>query len=101
YGVPLSFDGDTLIGVALMGSTSAEEFSPEDRLLFRSMASRATTLIVQAQLISQIQKSEEQLKLLIDGARDYAIFLLDSEGRIATWNKGAERLHGYQAEEIL
>jgi PAS domain S-box-containing protein len=38
---------------------------------------------------------------LIDAAQDYAIYELDREGRILTWNKGAERLKGWKAEEVI
>ena len=40
-------------------------------------------------------------QLLIESVRDYAIFVLDTEGRIATWNIGAERLKGYKPSEII
>ncbi|MCW3849626.1 PAS domain S-box protein [Sphingomonas sp. LB-2] len=43
----------------------------------------------------------EELNLLIDGATDYAIYMLDPEGRIAIWNKGAERLKGWTEQEIV
>ena len=42
-----------------------------------------------------------QLRLLVQGTTDYAIFMLDPSGRIATWNAGAERLKGYKADEII
>ena len=48
-----------------------------------------------------LRRSEERFRLLVDGARDYAIFMLDSEGKVATWNPGAERIKGYSTEEIL
>jgi PAS domain S-box-containing protein len=48
-----------------------------------------------------LRRSEERFRLLVEGARDYAIFLLDPEGRVTTWNSGAERIKGYRAEEIL
>jgi len=53
------------------------------------------------QIEEALRQSEERFRLLIDGARDYAIFMLDTEGRIVTWNPGAERIKGYQADEIL
>src|SRR2546421_1205842 len=40
-------------------------------------------------------------RLLVDGVRDYAIFMLDGAGRVLTWNTGAQRLKGYGAEEII
>ncbi len=43
----------------------------------------------------------EQLRLLVHGTADYAIFMLDPEGHVITWNSGAERLKGYKAEEII
>src|SRR5215475_7826185 len=43
----------------------------------------------------------DQLRLLIDATNDFAIFLLDPEGRVASWNSGAERLKGYVASEII
>jgi PAS domain S-box-containing protein len=48
-----------------------------------------------------LRQSEERLRLLIEGVRDYAIFALTPEGRIASWNTGAERIKGYLAEEVL
>ncbi|HEY2796546.1 MAG TPA: PAS domain S-box protein [Thermoanaerobaculia bacterium] len=48
-----------------------------------------------------LRESEERFRLLIEGVRDYAIFALTAEGRIATWNAGAERIKGYRAEEVL
>jgi PAS domain S-box-containing protein len=43
----------------------------------------------------------DQLRLLVEAAEDYAIFLLDPDGRVVSWNAGAERIKGYTAEEIL
>ena len=44
---------------------------------------------------------EERFRLLVDSVQDYAIFMLDPQGRVPTWNKGAERLKGYAAHEII
>src|SRR5437764_814723 len=43
----------------------------------------------------------EKLNLLIDGAAGYAIYMLDTDGRVTIWNKGAERLKGWAEEEVL
>jgi PAS domain S-box-containing protein len=45
--------------------------------------------------------SDEQFRLLVDGVTDYAIYNLDPTGKITSWNRGAERLKGYSAEEAL
>ncbi|RRR76332.1 MAG: PAS domain S-box protein [Candidatus Viridilinea halotolerans] len=49
----------------------------------------------------ELRQSEMRYRLLVDGVQDYAIYLLDSAGHIASWNAGAERMTGYQADEIL
>jgi PAS domain S-box-containing protein len=46
-------------------------------------------------------REANQLRLLVQTATDYAIFVLDPEGHIATWNPGAERIKGYRADEII
>jgi PAS domain S-box-containing protein len=48
-----------------------------------------------------LHRSEEQLRLLVESAQDYAIFLLEPDGRVATWNLGAQRIKGYLASEII
>ena len=49
----------------------------------------------------ELQESEQRLRLLIDSIRDYAVFMLEPDGRVATWNSGAERILGYRAAEII
>jgi PAS domain S-box-containing protein len=44
---------------------------------------------------------EARYRTLIDAVRDYAIFLLDADGIVATWNAGAERIKGYRADEVI
>ncbi|MBE9126471.1 MULTISPECIES: PAS domain S-box protein [unclassified Coleofasciculus] len=48
-----------------------------------------------------LQASEERLSILIDGVKDYAIYLLNPDGTIASWNSGAERIKGYPADEVI
>ncbi len=45
--------------------------------------------------------SADLLRRLVDGATDYAIYMLDPEGHVRTWNAGAERIKGYRADEII
>jgi PAS domain S-box-containing protein len=47
------------------------------------------------------RERQELLQLLIDGVRDYAILALDVDGRVITWNSGAEHIKGYRSEEII
>src|SRR5882724_8714757 len=48
-----------------------------------------------------LRESEERFRLLVEGVQEYAIFQLDSEGKVVTWNAGAQRLKGYDAVEII
>lgn len=48
-----------------------------------------------------LRESEERFRLMVESVEDYAIFMLDQEGRVASWNRGAERNKGYTASEII
>ena len=48
-----------------------------------------------------LHRSEQTFQLLVESIQDYAIFMLDPEGRVASWNASAERIKGYRAHEIL
>ncbi len=50
---------------------------------------------------ARARRQGEQYRLLVEGTKDHAIFMLDTEGRVVTWNSGAGRLKGYTAEEIV
>jgi PAS domain S-box-containing protein len=63
-------------------------------LVPRAYAARQRT---QLELLS----SEERIRILIEGVQDYAIFILDPQGTVVSWNAGAERLKGYKAHEII
>ena len=45
--------------------------------------------------------SEERFRLLLESIKDYSILMLDPEGLVTTWNKGAERITGYRSDEIV
>lgn len=49
----------------------------------------------------RLQDSEQSLRLLVESVQDYAIFTLDSEGNITSWNQGAQRIKGYTADEAI
>lgn len=50
---------------------------------------------------ARLRQSDEVFRLLVESVEDYAIFLLDPEGHVATWNLGAQRIKGYKANEII
>ncbi|MFL5616269.1 MAG: PAS domain-containing sensor histidine kinase [Gemmatimonadaceae bacterium] len=49
----------------------------------------------------ELRESEERNRLIVQSVKDYAIFMLDPKGNVATWNEGAHRIKGYTAEEII
>ncbi|AMO76184.1 hybrid sensor histidine kinase/response regulator [Pseudomonas citronellolis] len=48
-----------------------------------------------------LRRSEEQFRLLVNGVSDYALYMLEPDGRVASWNSGAQRIKGYRPEEIV
>jgi PAS domain S-box-containing protein len=52
-------------------------------------------------IFEELRASREIFRLLVEGTPDYAIFMLDPEGRVQTWNSGARRLKGYEADEVI
>ncbi len=51
--------------------------------------------------VEQLRQSEQQFRLLVAGVTDYALFMLDPNGIVSSWNAGAERIKGYSASEII
>ena len=49
----------------------------------------------------ELARNEARFRCLVAGVKDYAIFMLDPQGRVSTWNAGAQRIKGYGAEEII
>ena len=48
-----------------------------------------------------LRQSEQRFRLLVSGITDYAIYMLDLDGRVSSWNAGAERFKGYRSEEVI
>ena len=48
-----------------------------------------------------LRRSEERFRLLVQGVSDYAIYMLDPDGRVTNWNTGAQRFKGYTEQEIV
>jgi PAS domain S-box-containing protein len=106
-GTPLVLDGRG-IGVVHVGSLSPRRFTPDDARLLELVADRIATAIGRARLFGAEQRArhdaetaERRFRLLVDGVRDYAFYMLDRGGRVESWNAGAERLAGYTADEVV
>ena len=111
---PLVVEGD-LLGVFHTGTLGPRTFADADLHFFRAVADRVALSIRSALLHDRtrevesqrdraegaLRESESRFRLLVESVVDYGIFLLDTEGRITSWNRGAERINGYAEEEVL
>ena len=55
----------------------------------------------QAASMNAPMREQDRYRLLIDAITDYAIYMLDADGRVASWNAGAKRFKGYAEADIL
>lgn len=81
--------------------TGKDSFERLDQYLARWRHGLVQRPEIADDVAGQAQVLAAELSLLIDGAASYAIYMLDAEGRVAIWNKGAERIKGWTEEEIV
>jgi len=55
----------------------------------------------QREALAALRRNDEQLRSIVESVRDYAIYLLDVDGHVMTWNPGAERIKQYKGDEVL
>jgi PAS domain S-box-containing protein len=70
-------------------------------LVWKTRTRLARDIIARRQAQEELARIAAQQKLLLDGITDHAIYMLDADGMVATWNGGAQRLKGYAPEEII
>src|SRR5256714_2184007 len=58
-------------------------------------------IAVRSKLEEEFKRSEEKIRLMVEGIQDYAIFMLDPDGKVASWNADAEKIKGYKAEGMI
>jgi len=100
FGFPL-IAGRRILGVMEFFGAHAQK--PDDELLemIAAVGNQLGEYIVRNEAQVLLTESEERFRLLVERVKDYAIFMLDPEGRIASWNSGAQRIKGYRTDEIV
>ncbi len=105
YGGTLVRDagGQPLMAIVLISDiTERKQSEVEIRQLNTELEQRVAERTTELELaLSTMRTSEERYRLLIDGVKDVANIMLDTSGRVISWNQGAERLKGYTKEEII
>jgi len=89
-----------LVGGAVRAARRRAEDAMQDLQRNRDLFQTSVELQVKERT-AELRKSEERFRLMVEGTKDYAIFMLDTQGRISSWNAGAERIKGYKADEII
>ena len=105
--VPLVHEGK-VVGTIAASRRQDRPFDAADVSRLRELGNIAVLVVQNSILVDQAQAadselrtSEERFRLLVEGVKDYAIFMLDPSGHITSWNQGAERIKGYRAEEVI
>jgi PAS domain S-box-containing protein len=91
-------DEETALRALHMG---AQDYLLKGRTESDTIARSIRYAIERARTEEELRQSEERFRLLVQGVRDYAIFMLDPGGRVESWNEAAAQINGYEASEIV
>ena len=98
--VPLMRDG-RWVGALSVSSSSPRVWREREIGLIRLVAERTWLWLEHVRIEADLRRSHARFDTFVDDIKEYAIFMLDAAGNIATWNSGAERLTGYRADEVI
>ncbi len=88
----------TVFGLSLLALATIIALS---MLVMWSASSLYRVDVERARTETALRSHRERLQLMVDGAKDYAMLMLDAEGQVQSWNPGAERIEGYGEQEIV
>jgi PAS domain S-box-containing protein len=88
-------------GVMVAHGIGPRDFSEPDVHFMESVANVLSHTIRRKRAESELAETERRFRLAVEAVQDYAIYMLDAEGRVAAYNLGATRMEGYQPEEII
>ncbi|MFP5350998.1 MAG: ATP-binding protein [Actinomycetota bacterium] len=99
--VPIK-DVDQVVGcILVLDRAGASEFDDADARLLEALANDLSLTLGSRRLFDQVVEERERFQLLVESVRDYAIYMLDPQGNVVSWNAGAERIFGYKAGQIV
>ena len=104
YPTPLHDASGRLVGAVnmLIDLTASKDAEAVRARLNETLEERVEERTLElTEALARLQESERRFRLFVGGVTDYAIYMLDTEGVIANWNAGAERIKGYRADEII
>ncbi|WP_336490593.1 PAS domain S-box protein [Methylobacterium nigriterrae] len=99
--VPIFVPGKKPYGLLQVDATEPREFGTEHTEFLRTYATILGPVIDRLQKVGHLRATEERFRLVVENARDYAIFTADPEDRITDWYAGAADVFGWTAEEAI
>ena len=98
--VPL-VKSEGLVAILAVHYATAHDFTPEEVELVREVAERTWAAVERARAEALRRESDELYRLIVEGARDYAIFTVDEAGTITSWPPGAAAIFGWSEDEMI
>ncbi|MBI4525993.1 MAG: GAF domain-containing protein [Deltaproteobacteria bacterium] len=105
--LPLTINGQPF-GALNIYAGEPDAFDSDEEKLFCELAadlsygiSALRTRLARQRAEAALRESDQRFRMVVEAAKDYAIFMLDPNGRVVNWNSGAERIKDYRAEEII
>jgi PAS domain S-box-containing protein len=97
--LPLLIEGKP-VGVMFFSSRTAGVYGPEHEAFLRNIVGHMSIAVERARLVDGLRERTEFLENILQSSLD-AIVVVDAQNRIKTWNEGARRIFGYEAEEVI
>jgi PAS domain S-box-containing protein len=99
--VPVRDAEETIGCLVVVDRVGAETWGDPEVRLLEALSNELTLSLESHRLFLEVTEERERFQLLVEGVRDYAMYMMDPDGIVVSWNAGAERQLGYRADEIV